>query len=702
MNEFKMQGRCKFFAFTLAEMMIVLLIMTIILAVMAPVVTTRMRDGGSGGGSVLSPWLWTNEDQRRDAYLASTDINSTRAAIGFRKNNIPNEGDNKSRLILNATSQVPNNLSFYRDGIYVGRLAIDTNQNLLITNIDSDVNIGNYNTVIGMRNDGAGDNSLNAFNVALGYRALRQISNRTHHNVAIGANSLFELDDGMYNVAIGRQANWKINCSNAKECTPIYPNLGVAGSIAIGFQTKAQPGAIAIGTSYKGIGGAEANDIDSIAIGARALASASRTIAIGGYSDTGGSTYRAQAIGDNAIALGNSKAYKNSVAIGYSAQGGSDNTDNLNSVAIGSGAKATKMRTVAVGPGATATADSAYAMGYAAKVTAGNAYAMGANATASGEEAYAMGYNTQAKGPHSIAIGNDKKIGSSGTSQYTTAYTTQSIAIGSGAITGDSGLNLNYVGDSYQIAIGYMAQAYQGSSIAIGANAVASKSTDSHLSSNIAIGANSEATADASIAIGRHAKVDKIRSTAIGYAAYNNEDKTILLGCDPTITGTYTNCNGNMQKVKIPSSLEVKGGITGTVSAPSDSRLKHIGSEYKAGLDKIKQLKPFNYTFKKDAEKTPRVGVIAQDLQKIFPDAVKKGSDGFFTVRMEDMFYAVVNAVKELDQRLAKLEASVVEILRSVKENKDTIKQLQKDNERLQKENNELKARLDRIEAKLK
>ena len=82
----------------------------------------------------------------------------------------------------------------------------------------------------------------------------------------------------------------------------------------------------------------------------------------------------------------------------------------------------------------------------------------------------------------------------------------------------------------------------------------------------------------------------------------------------------------------------------------------------------------FNYTFKKDETKEPRVGVMAQDLQKIFPDAVKKGEDGFLRIRMEDMFYAVINAIKELDTRVTALE----------------------------KENAELKIRLEKLEAKIK
>ena len=58
---------------------------------------------------------------------------------------------------------------------------------------------------------------------------------------------------------------------------------------------------------------------------------------------------------------------------------------------------------------------------------------------------------------------------------------------------------------------------------------------------------------------------------------------------------------------------------------------------------------------KNDSTNTPHVGVMAQDLQKIFPDAVFKGDDGFLRIRMEDMFYAMINAIKELDTKVTYL-----------------------------------------------
>ena len=99
-------------------------------------------------------------------------------------------------------------------------------------------------------------------------------------------------------------------------------------------------------------------------------------------------------------------------------------------------------------------------------------------------------------------------------------------------------------------------------------------------------------------------------------------------------------------------------------------------------------MKVFNYTFKKDEKKTPHVGVIAQDLQKVFPDAVKKGVDGFLTIRFEDMFYAMINAIKELDTRVTTLQKENQQLT-------EILKQVQDDNKKLD-------ARLRVLESKIK
>ena len=119
----------------------------------------------------------------------------------------------------------------------------------------------------------------------------------------------------------------------------------------------------------------------------------------------------------------------------------------------------------------------------------------------------------------------------------------------------------------------------------------------------------------------------------------------------------------------------------------SDRRLKNIGTVFNSGLEQIKKLEVFNYTYKNDPEKTPRVGVIAQDLQKVFPNAVMKGKDGFLRIRWEDMFYAMINAIKELDTKTGELRQQNKELLQTTAE--------------LKKENEQLEARIAKLEKQL-
>ncbi|MCQ2958074.1 MAG: tail fiber domain-containing protein [Candidatus Gastranaerophilales bacterium] len=126
-------------------------------------------------------------------------------------------------------------------------------------------------------------------------------------------------------------------------------------------------------------------------------------------------------------------------------------------------------------------------------------------------------------------------------------------------------------------------------------------------------------------------------------------------------TGMFTI---NAPTVSFPSITVAK------VVLPSDRRLKTILSQYKKGLKELLKINPVEFVYKKDEKKEHHIGVIAQDLRKVFPEAVEQNPQtGYFMVGTEPIFYAMINAIKELhlkNQELKKqndeLEQKVIKL----------------------------------------
>ena len=91
----------------------------------------------------------------------------------------------------------------------------------------------------------------------------------------------------------------------------------------------------------------------------------------------------------------------------------------------------------------------------------------------------------------------------------------------------------------------------------------------------------------------------------------------------------------------------------GSWSTLSDARMKDLTGEYQKGLNEILQLKPVTFTYKAGNSRElnsnePQIGFVAQDVQKIFPEAVTECKDGYLDFNIHAVNVALVNAVKEL------------------------------------------------------
>lgn len=256
----------------------------------------------------------------------------------------------------------------------------------------------------------------------------------------------------------------------------------------------------------------------------------------------------------------------------------------------------------------------------------------GTGTTASGLYSVAIGENTAALGRASFAQGN-------GT--YTATTATNSMALG---------LNTQTLGPN-SIAIGNGAAAF-------GSNC-------------LSLGLNSQAFGDGALCIGSGTKTEGIGSFACG--KFNDP-----VGYVFTVgSGGDALTRANILAVSIGGAeligaLSVSDNINygGALVHTSDARLKDLGAPFLPGLEAIARIEPLHYHFKKDnAKKLPsepeHIGVAAQAMREVLPEAVVEDADGYLAVKQEPVIWALVNAVKELKaendtlkKRLEALEAN--------------------------------------------
>lgn len=431
------------------------------------------------------------------------------------------------------------------------------------------------------------------------------------------------------------------------------------------------------------------------------------------------------------VTMSNAVVGNNSVALGM---GQNISGTPTNIVAIGEGTNISGTHNVAIGFESTA-ADNAVAIG---SRMARNTSDRLNRTNATGDGAIAIGQGARSEGTRSIAIGTSNFRNNS--HQSPLASDEGAIAIGAGAQA--FGVYSVALGAAKGLNTSPKTQAYGNYSVAIGPGARTGINSDNTVSGSVAIGLDAQATAKRSVAIGslndrignsRATSATHRYSTAIGSGAQTTAENQIVLGTDRDTVYIPGNLrvDGNVElgvnenkyvALRINEGLSDGGGWnyfgrpafkdgdysghriitlpnnTCGAQLKSDRRLKNVGEKYTAGLDELKKLDFYHYTFKKDEAKTPMVGVMAQDLQKVFPDAVTKGEDGYLRIRLEDMFYAVINAVKELDIKISEIVSDVTSIKTTIKSQQETIDSLQKENAELKEEIKSIEKRIEKLE----
>jgi hypothetical protein len=157
---------------------------------------------------------------------------------------------------------------------------------------------------------------------------------------------------------------------------------------------------------------------------------------------------------------------------------------------------------------------------------------------------------------------------------------------------------------------------------------------------------------------------------------------------------------------------------TNTWTTTSDVRLKNIEGTYTKGLEEILQLQPITYHYKNVGERkfaepvlnTLNVGFSAQDVQKIFPEAVGIDPDGYLNFNMHSILVAYVNAIKELNKKIEEQKKGMEELKAKIEishisakdsdNSKEDMEKLKVENTKQQKQIDMLIKKLEMLEKK--
>lgn len=96
----------------------------------------------------------------------------------------------------------------------------------------------------------------------------------------------------------------------------------------------------------------------------------------------------------------------------------------------------------------------------------------------------------------------------------------------------------------------------------------------------------------------------------------------------------------------------------------SDETLKENISAVSDALTKIKQLRGVSYNWKADTEKKRQIGMIAQEVRNVVPEAVGQDQEGNYTMSDGPLVALLTEAIKEQQKQIEALKATVEALLK--------------------------------------
>ena len=319
--------------------------------------------------------------------------------------------------------------------------------------------------------------------------------------------------------------------------------------------------------------------------------------------------------------------------------------DNIGQAVFGYGSRATGNVSFASGQRNTASGSKSVAMGNFNYATGDSTLALGKENWAEGASTVAVGFKNHAAGAGSVALGQENVAW--GTTNFTSGYQ-------------------NTAGDT-NAAVGT-----GGSATAMG------KYNTASADASMALNRGTSATNQAATSMGLGTTADNVGMVAVGV---NN-----AAGIGDTTADQYYYADGQYTGAPIGVAFVVGNGdvdtsnglaganpsnafvvnydgsatLSGDLTINSDMRLKSNILSLSGALAKLLEIDGKTYTMKSN-EKDTKIGLLAQDVLKVFPELVKaeNNSEETLSVNYQGLIPVLINAIKEQQEELKKIKEKI-------------------------------------------
>lgn len=300
-------------------------------------------------------------------------------------------------------------------------------------------------------------------------------------------------------------------------------------------------------------------------------------------------------------------------------------------------------------------------------------FAVGNNGVSSGTHSFSYGNSNQATGNGSFAGGSNNVTSGLLSTAFGTsneAQTDYSIAAGYGNTSSGYAavtfgfLNTTSGNQGFSVGTGNTASGAQ--SIAIGSGNTSSGVVSTALGSSTTssgkyattTGKGTVSSGYGSMAIGTY----NIENSSDSVESYDASNTAFVIGngieSNPDSNGNTTITRSDAFKVLFDGTTTIAGDL----NINSDVKLKANIISLGSTLTKLLQIDGKKYTLKKDINKKEKIGLLAQDIEKVFPELVSE-NNGIKSVNYQGLVPVMINALKEQHQEIEELKSLVRQVI---------------------------------------